>query len=340
MFSLSKPLRKCRDCGLEAWTKDELNSFRKEKKRLYGRGNWCKKCSAAYTINKLRKNFEGLVKCEICDIKVHRITAVHLRGYACSLAQNEKNIVVSNSEYYKKLFPNAPLMSKYQFNILSNAGKIGGKVTMSILTIDEKRAMGKRLGTWYIENTPREKIVAWGKKYAKKGGALGGKAYWNNLSDEEKGEKGKEWNKRFRKYWDGLTPEQKSAHGRRGGLAALKKLQTPNKQEVWLSKVLSPYGFSFNNVFKVVSYSKILNRKRAMVPDFIHSTLSILIEFDGSGGHDVSKPWVPDNQPQLDDERDILYRENGYEIIRFKPEDLDLGKIHIVDTVKKALKIF
>ncbi len=340
VFSVDIPLRKCKDCGVEAWTEDELNSFRKVKKTPYGRGNWCKKCYAIYVINKIRKTFEGLIKCEICGTKLHRITAWHLGGFCCNLAQNEKNIVVPNSEHYKKLFPYAPLMSKHQLNILSNAGKIGGKVTMSQFSAEEKKAMGKRLGKWYLENIPREKIVAWGRKYAKKGGTLGGKAYWNNLSDEEKEEKTKEWNKRFRKYWDGLTPEQKSAHGRRGGLAALKKLQTPNKQEVWLSKVLSLHGFSFNNVFRVVSYSKILNRERAMVPDFIHSKLPILIEFDGRGGHDVSIPWVPENQPLLDDERDILYKESGYEIIRFKSEDLELGEVHIIEQVERVLGIF
>lgn len=335
---MSEPLRKCRHCGVEAWNEEDLNLFFISKFAPYKRDNWCIVCRSKYYRNYSRKNFDGLITCEICGIKLHRITANHLRGFACSLAQNEKNIVVLNSEHYKKLFPSAPIMSKYQLKILSNAGKIGGKVTMSQYSAEEKRAKGKRLGKWYLENTPRENIVAWGRKYAKKGGALGGKAYWNNLSDEEKEEKGKDWNKRFRKYWNSLTSERKTAHGRRGGLAALKKLQTPNKQEVWLSKILNQYGFSFNNVFRVISYSQILNRKRAMVPDFIHSNLPILIEFDGRGGHDVSVPWVPKNQPQLDDERDSLYQENGYEVIRFTHADLELGETYIIDTVKKTLK--
>ena len=37
-------LRKCRECGLEAHMKKDLELFRKEKRSLYGRENHCKKC--------------------------------------------------------------------------------------------------------------------------------------------------------------------------------------------------------------------------------------------------------------------------------------------------------
>lgn len=41
---MSKPLRKCRVCGLEAWTEDDLERFVKNKGDSHGRKNLCKKC--------------------------------------------------------------------------------------------------------------------------------------------------------------------------------------------------------------------------------------------------------------------------------------------------------
>ena len=39
-------LRECRDCGLEAWTEEDLDLFRTSKTSRYGKGNLCKKCAA------------------------------------------------------------------------------------------------------------------------------------------------------------------------------------------------------------------------------------------------------------------------------------------------------
>jgi len=41
---MSKPLRKCLECGLEAWTEEDLEKFRKNKRSLYGRMNYCREC--------------------------------------------------------------------------------------------------------------------------------------------------------------------------------------------------------------------------------------------------------------------------------------------------------
>ena len=38
------PLRICSVCGLEAWTYEDLEQFRKAKRSLYGRANKCKPC--------------------------------------------------------------------------------------------------------------------------------------------------------------------------------------------------------------------------------------------------------------------------------------------------------
>ena len=38
------PLRKCKNCGTEAWTVEELENFTKNQKLFYGRENLCKQC--------------------------------------------------------------------------------------------------------------------------------------------------------------------------------------------------------------------------------------------------------------------------------------------------------
>lgn len=43
---MSKPLRKCRECGLEAWIEEDLELFKKDKESLYKRENICKKCAS------------------------------------------------------------------------------------------------------------------------------------------------------------------------------------------------------------------------------------------------------------------------------------------------------
>ena len=39
-----EPLRKCTQCGKEAWTRDDLEEFSKDKRRKYGRGSTCNEC--------------------------------------------------------------------------------------------------------------------------------------------------------------------------------------------------------------------------------------------------------------------------------------------------------
>jgi len=43
---MGKPLRKCKICGLEAWTEKDLEKFEHSKTCKYNRGNRCQKCNA------------------------------------------------------------------------------------------------------------------------------------------------------------------------------------------------------------------------------------------------------------------------------------------------------
>lgn len=94
-------LRKCKDCGLEAHTEEELELFVKMRSGLYGRQPWCKKCKVADTlerdkqrlygvsIEEYNKNMETSVCCEICGVEEGRMCYDHnhntgeFRGVLC-----------------------------------------------------------------------------------------------------------------------------------------------------------------------------------------------------------------------------------------------------------------
>jgi len=58
---MSAPLRKCRVCGLEAWTEEDLEKFVNSPKYRYGKRNLCKKDKNAYTREWNRKNHLKIV---------------------------------------------------------------------------------------------------------------------------------------------------------------------------------------------------------------------------------------------------------------------------------------
>ncbi len=67
-----KPLRKCRTCGLEAWTEDDLELFAKAKKNKYGRRNQCKKCFAADATEYRKRRWDDHGLCRRCHKPVDR----------------------------------------------------------------------------------------------------------------------------------------------------------------------------------------------------------------------------------------------------------------------------
>jgi hypothetical protein len=78
-------LRECRTCGVRAYTEDQLNLFRKNKKLRFGRDNECKECFnkrsyKAKTLKQERYQWEAVQmlggKCEGCDKEATRDTMV------------------------------------------------------------------------------------------------------------------------------------------------------------------------------------------------------------------------------------------------------------------------
>ena len=46
---IEKPLRKCNDCGIEAWEAEDLEVMVKDKRQKHGRANCCKSCGVKRT---------------------------------------------------------------------------------------------------------------------------------------------------------------------------------------------------------------------------------------------------------------------------------------------------
>jgi hypothetical protein len=57
-----KPLRKCRECGLEAHTEEELELFVKDKSKLYDRSTICKKCASEKSKKWYNENTERAIE--------------------------------------------------------------------------------------------------------------------------------------------------------------------------------------------------------------------------------------------------------------------------------------
>ena len=134
----------------------------------------------------------------------------------------------------------------------------------------------------------------------------------------------KVYSKVWKQKYQNFSPEEKENFLRK---TVFKGNQKPNLSEAKLIPMLESLSFQYNGRGPVF-----INK---LIPDFIHKTLSLLIEFDGEGGHNPNLPWVPDNISKIDEQRDIDYREAGYNVLRLFPEDLQEGKKHIQNKVKK-----
>jgi 5-methylcytosine-specific restriction endonuclease McrA len=86
---MSEPLRKCRVCGLEAWTTEELELFQKEKSCLYGRAQICRKCKSQEVMRKRalkpkkpKPRPPYLRKCKDCGLEAKTETDLELFRYS------------------------------------------------------------------------------------------------------------------------------------------------------------------------------------------------------------------------------------------------------------------
>jgi len=123
-------------------------------------------------------------------------------------------------------------------------------------------------------------------------------------------------------HWESLsTFEQKEYLNN----SFFKAKQKPNGEETKLIPILASLDFIYNTM-------AVVGPRR---PDFVHIDRQLIIEYDGSGGHDPNVPWVPENKAELDDERDQYYQDNGYTVLRLLPLDLKLSNHKIKQKIKK-----
>lgn len=76
-------LRKCRECGLEAHTEEDLELFTKSKKGKYGRGNLCKGCNSKRGLTWQKDNREKTTKRTKETRNRNKERAIEAKGGAC-----------------------------------------------------------------------------------------------------------------------------------------------------------------------------------------------------------------------------------------------------------------
>lgn len=86
---MSKPLRKCLHCGLEAFNIEDLENFTKGKRGKHGRKNSCHRCTREH--KRLPKpNY--LRKCRVCGLEAHTLEEVGLFTYHKTGKFNKANL--------------------------------------------------------------------------------------------------------------------------------------------------------------------------------------------------------------------------------------------------------
>jgi len=124
-------------------------------------------------------------------------------------------------------------------------------------------------------------------------------------------------------YWTNISEEELIAFAKRVKKGTISK---PNTEEKRVLEYVSKLGFKYTG-----DYSKIIpiDGGSFRVPDFVHKTERIIIEYDGFAGHTTCLSWIPNNKPELDNKRNEEYKQLGYIVIIITPEDLSKGEEHI-----------
>lgn len=110
---MGEVLRKCKDCGLEACSEEELELFVNAKDRLYGRRNLCKRCAAEYAkqhyhdnrVNKPAQQGRVLRKCRTCGLEAYNEEGLELFVKGTRTLYGRRNLCKEcKSEYAKQYY--------------------------------------------------------------------------------------------------------------------------------------------------------------------------------------------------------------------------------------------
>ena len=262
-----------------------------------------------FSVNELKKYFgltepEDFVVCRICGKKLKAMNAVHLQSKICRKYQIQIwKKELSYKEYTKK-YPNVPI-SSFRSSRIRNKALRNRKMPKNY-SMKLSQARNRYLATLSPEELSE---LSWNKGLTKE-------------TDERVARNGISISKHFKS----LTEEEL---GERLRKTVFKGRLHPNPSESKLTSILNEFEFVYNGAGPILI--------NGHMPDFIHNSLKVVIEYDGGGGHDPKVPWVPNNQPELDNQRDAKYRDKGYEVLRILPSDLKMGQEYIRKLVKEAI---
>jgi len=110
-----------------------------------------------------------------------------------------------------------------------------------------------------------------------------------------------------KRMWENLTDEEKTQWMRKILLSANKK---PNGQEALILQYILGYGFKYNDWLMLEDKGT----KKRYIPDFVHDTHPLIIEFDGFLGHNIKSPYVSEEDEGKEEIRNRVYREHGYSV--------------------------
>jgi len=301
---------------------------------------------------------EDFVVCRICGKSFRRIDNVHLG--------REHNLTTSQ---YKELYPNALTMCLSTKKILSNAISKGQTKESIRRRVNTRR---KRYGDDWVRD--RESMHCNMSNARKNGGQkkgmitrrrLYGPSGFKDLEiarqknsaghlrigpdgltvaqrthkhrKELYGTTGVRDPEAFRKnnsegqkrLWRDYSLEERENRLRGGAFKALtQSSRHPNTSETRLIPILGSVGFQY-----VGSLTVLVGGHN---PDFIRSSDSLIIEYDGWAGHNPGSRFTPDTWEQClanDDKRDADYRSAGYDVLRILPEHLNKGEDFIHNMV-------
>ena len=145
-----EPLRKCRVCGLEAWTEEDLKNFVEGKMYKYGHENVCLNCKSPLNIeykNRIKTkafkklSIDGIPKCAVCgfsdDIRFLQIDHIKNDGYKDLTSWGGRYKASSVCRKILKM-PKKEAIKKYQVlcafhNWAKRFGKIGEEYKVIVL---------------------------------------------------------------------------------------------------------------------------------------------------------------------------------------------------------------
>jgi very-short-patch-repair endonuclease len=151
--------------------------------------------------------------------------------------------------------------------------------------------------------------------------------FWSSLTFEQKTKLRKAISVGTKKSWDVYSTTEKEKRVR---ICSRALNVHPNNPE----KLLIKFFKKFKLPFKYTG-DKPYPGLGGKMPDFVNEKDKQIIEYDGYAGHNPSHTWVPDNQPQLDDERDNIYHDAGYDVLRLLPKDLQKGEEFVKNKIKE-----